>query len=519
MRRSGLALALAFALALLAGACTHEDPSADLDVQDPGRCTPVDVAATVDTAPALATAARAFNDSPAARLAGGCAFVRVEVVDAPAALRDLATEWPNAARLGPAPTVWVPPSSAWAALLNARPMPRDPVRAGRGVPILRDPVVVAMPAVMAHALGYPKHPITWTALARLAADRRGWGAAGHPEWGRFRLGAANPNWAPSALASLMARPPALEPALERAVVYFGDTADAYFDNWARLAQTSTRAALAYLSAAVTDERAFAAKAPASKLPLVAIRPPDGRAELDNPMYVLDAAWTTRDAQAGAHAFIGFVRRTTAARAAVAGATVAHALARWQATRRRARVEIVFDTSDSMGDAADPFASTSPTKIALARPALAVALAQLAPDDEIGLRTLTTELVPIGRYRARQKVLTRAVAALQPGGGSPLYRATQTAFDDVARHAESARINAVILLTDGYNEDDHDNNLNALLAHLASVPEVHVFPIVYSNDADLATLRRIAQATDGQLYDARDTSLVADDLARALANVA
>ena len=54
----------------------------------------------------------------------------------------------------------------------------------------------------------------------------------------------------------------------------------------------------------------------------------------------------------------------------------------------------------------------------------------------------------------------------------------------------------MLLTDGYNEDDHDNNRAALLAHLAR-PDIRVFTITYRADADLATLAKIAQATNAR----------------------
>jgi Ca-activated chloride channel family protein len=167
-------------------------------------------------------------------------------------------------------------------------------------------------------------------------------------------------------------------------------------------------------------------------------------------------------------------------------------------------------------------------MALAKAALAGAFDQLAPDDDVGLRIFTTKLsnrvspnwrdvVPIGPLAARSRALQKAIPSLRPQQGSPLYAATRDAFDAVVRHADPQRINAVVLLTDGYNEDDHDNNQSALLAHLATTPNVHVFTITYSNDADLATLRKIAQTTNAWNFDARATSDLADVLPRALAS--
>ena len=79
------------------------------------------------------------------------------------------------------------------------------------------------------------------------------------------------------------------------------------------------------------------------------------------------------------------------------------------------------------------------------------------------------------------------------------------------------MNAVVLLTDGYNEDDRDNDQAALLAHLATKPDIHVFTIAYSNNADLATLQKIAQTTNGWNFDARDTKDLADIVPSALAS--
>jgi Ca-activated chloride channel family protein len=184
----------------------------------------------------------------------------------------------------------------------------------------------------------------------------------------------------------------------------------------------------------------------------------------------------------------------------------------------------------MGDAADPVSAESerPTKIAEAKSALSDSLDQLAPDDTVGLRVFTTKLpnraspnwldvVPRGALAVRRAALHEAITALSPRAGSPLYAATRDAYDAVARANDPRRINGVLLLTDGHNEDDHDNNLRALLAHLGTKPAVRVVTITFSAQADLATLEQIAQSTNAWNYDAVDTNDLADVLPRALAN--
>ncbi len=189
--------------------------------------------------------------------------------------------------------------------------------------------------------------------------------------------------------------------------------------------------------------------------------------------------------------------------------------------------LLFDVSDSMGDPSDRRDANSPSKIVVAKKALLSALTELDPDDEVGLRIFTTDLhnspspdwadvVPIGRLSRQRRALQRAISALVPRNGSPLYKATHDAFDTMSRGYDRNRINAVILLTDGYNEDDQHNDRRALLAHVHD--PVRLFTISYSPDADLSTLRRIAQATNARAYDATDTALIGSMLRAALANV-
>ena len=580
-RTRGLRLAAFVALiALVAGGCGYHKDSTVVRLQDPGKCVPVDIAASPATARLLDDTAGRFNGSPAAKLRdGACAFVRVETVESAVALRELQDGWPDADRLGPPPVVWVPESTMWGELLDARlAQAHRPPLAPNGTPFARTPLVVAMPAPMASALGAPRHALGWTDLQQLAANPRGWGAYGHREWGRFRLGKGNPNWSATGLdqtVALDAVPSVDARALEQSVIYYGDTSS-YFDNWKRLADKAPARALVYCSAVITDERSVVAydtghdldattldgNASRPELPLVAVYPRDAAIESDNPMIVLNASWSSAAARAGARRFLRFalepeaqtevaaagfrpvragVRSTVLTSAngvdpasgsgSVAPASpgeIVSALARWETARHRGRVLVLFDLSDSMGDPADPLDPGGPTKIAVAKSAMIDALGQLAPDDEIGLRVFSTALhgarnpnwrdvVPIRRLSTNRRRLADAIAALQPWRGSPLYRATSGAYDTVARGIDASRIDSVVLLTDGYNEDDHDTDLGALLDHLSSRADVRVFTITYSNDADATTLTKIAQATNATNFDARDTRDLSEMVQRAFAS--
>jgi Ca-activated chloride channel family protein len=573
------ALALLAGATLVAGACGYHKDSTVVRLQDPGDCVPVDVAASPATARLLDDTAGRFNGSPAAKFRdGSCAFVRVETVESPVALRELQESWPDADRIGPAPVVWVPESTMWAQLLDARlaQAHRRPL-APNGTPFARTPLVVAMPAPMAKALGAGHRTLGWADLARLAASPRGWAAYGHREWGRFRLGKGNPNWSATGLDQTVALDavPSVDPhALEQSVIYYGDTS-VYFDNWKRLAGQAPGRALVYCSAVIADERSVAAyntghdlaattidgNVSPAKLPLVAIYP-HGAIESDNPMIVLNTPWSSSAARTGALRFIHFATLPQAqAEVAAAGfrpvragirsavltpsngvdpaagtqsvapaspEEIEQALAQWQANRRSARMLLLFDLSDSMGDPADPLDPGGPTKLAVAKTAVTDALAELAPGDEVGLRVFSSglpgsknpnwrDVVPIGRLSTNHRRLIDAIGALKPWRGSPLYRATGGAYDTVARGVDPRRINSVVLLTDGYNEDDHDADLGALLDHLSSRADVRVFTITYSNDADATTLQKLADATNAANFDARDTRDLSEMVRRALAS--
>ena len=101
-----------------------------------------------------------------------------------------------------------------------------------------------------------------------------------------------------------------------------------------------------------------------------------------------------------------------------------------------------------------------------------------------------------------------IESLIPQNGTPLYEATQDAADTMRDAYDAAAINAVVLLTDGVNDDGDQNDdadqLDQLIRTLrggegVNAKSVRVFPIAYGQDADTATLRRIAEASNGALY--------------------
>jgi Ca-activated chloride channel family protein len=74
-----------------------------------------------------------------------------------------------------------------------------------------------------------------------------------------------------------------------------------------------------------------------------------------------------------------------------------------------------------------------------------------------------------------------------------------AYERLQDLGDSERINAIVVMTDGM-ENNSRTSLRRLVSDLEqNYPvQVVVFCIAYGDDADMETLRRIAEPTDGQV---------------------
>lgn len=214
---------------------------------------------------------------------------------------------------------------------------------------------------------------------------------------------------------------------------------------------------------------------------------------------------------------------TAAPRALTPEVVSSALTQWKGAGRRGRVLAVLDISGSM---AQKVPGTDPpvTKLQLAVAASRRALASFAPDSDLGLWTFSTrlrgwrdyeELVPVGslsspvRGATRRETLDNALASIQvrPRGDTGLYDTTLAAFRSMQRSYRDGRLNAVVLLTDGRNDDAGSISRDRLLSTLRSEYDpsrpVHLITIGYGADVDMGALTAIARATHGTATAAGD----------------
>ena len=354
--------------------------------------------------------------------------------------------------------------------------------------------------------------------------------------------------------------------VESAVVHYGDTTLTFLNNLYRNDQRGTP--FTYASAVAVEEKSVVdynrgdpdgvldpgEEPRPPRVPLVAIYPEEGTLFSDSPYIVLDADWVSDEEQDAAAVFADYVQRPENQRrvlefgfrpgnpAVAVGEPITEefgvdpdqpattlevpspevligALDRWADQRKPARVMLLVDVSGSMGEPGDP--ATGETKLDLAKRAAIESLDQFRDDDEVGLRIFSTELagpngptdyldiVPIGAVGANRETLARRIRDLVPTNGTPLYTSIGDSYDDLLGDFDPGRINALVVLSDGRNEDPNNDDLDGLLADLRATNEgqtarpVRVFPIAYGADADLAVLTEVAEATNASAYDAGD----------------
>jgi Ca-activated chloride channel family protein len=441
-------------------------------------------------------------------------------------------------------TSWSPASSLWGRLLNYEA--DQPYAPATNPSIVRTPLVIAMWESMARALGYPKRKLGFADILKLARSKTGWGTYGHPEYGQFKLVHTNPDFSTAGLSAVVAeyysatgkkeglrtqdiaRGRAQVKDIERSIVHYGDTT-LFISDQLRKHGPGYASAVAMEEATLVDFNLRRG----NRQKLVAIYPAEGTFYSDNPYITLNAPWVTDAQHRGAKSFGAYLEKNidgeTAARYGfrpsdlrakpsppldeangvdpaqpkrVLGLPEPRVLAAvkktWREDRKPANVLLVLDTSGSMVDE---------DRLTNAKQGLQTFLREVAPQDRVGLMVFNDRVTPLVRIapvhdnRAR---LRSRVAGLVADGGTSVYDATDAAVAQVRKLADTSRINAVVLLTDG-QDTDSSKSVDALVRELDaqgdSSRRVRVFTIAYSAGAAEAAdnLGRIAEASGGKPY--------------------
>lgn len=348
--------------------------------------------------------------------------------------------------------------------------------------------------------------------------------------------------------------------VERAVVHYGDTTLTFLSN---LQQADDRGeGLKYISAVTVEEKsvwdynqgnptgdpATLGQHKKPRTPLVAIYPKEGTLLSDSPYAVLQAPWVDEPVKKAAEAFLSYVRSDKAQErftkaafrrydgkpgSAVSEANgllpqqpslvlrppapnvLAQVQTLWAQQRKPAKVLLVIDVSGSMGEPVG-----ADTKLELAKAAALRALDQFSAQDDVALWAFSTprsgstdpyrQLVPFTPVSQGKPLLRKAISGLTPEGGTALYATARKAYRAMSSGVTSDRISAVVLLTDGRNEYAPDTDIASLRRELSpedTALSVRFFPIGYGADADLPTLRAIAESARGAAYDASDPATI------------
>ena len=369
--------------------------------------------------------------------------------------------------------------------------------------------------------------------------------------------------------------------VESAVVHYGDITMTFLNNW--FATDARGTSLTYTSAVAVEEKSVidynlgnpdgelaAGEVPrVPRVPLVAIYPSEGTLFSDNPFIILDTAWVTPEQQAAAKVFEAYVQRPenqekvlefgfrpnnpavpvgepisaangvdpTQPRAELEvpdADVLVRVLDSWAEQRKEARVLLVLDISGSMGEPV----TDDQTRLDLAQQAAVSALDQFKDTDEVGLWVFSTdqlgspdpnyrELVPVAPIGQQRDELAEQIMAQFPTNGTPLYDVTGKSYQSMLDGYDPSKINAVVFLTDGINDDgvfdDDEDQFSELISTLRSGSEgatsrpVRVFTISYSDAADTATLKAIAQATSAAHYDASNPATIQQVFTNVISN--
>lgn len=558
----GCLVSLVLVFGMCAVAALREAPPGPARGAPDSRCVGVVVVSSQEKSDLLAKLAGEYDQKNSGV---NCIDVRVNMLASGNAEQALARGWTSAD--GPQPTVWTPAATSWLGILRQDLANQDvtTLLPAETPSLMQSPLVLAMPRPMAQALGWPNTPVGWADILKLAQDPQGWGRYGHPEWGRFRLGKTSPAQSTSGLHALLAtyyaatglsadltaanvqdpKVVAFVHGVETSVLHYGNTVSSFFDGLH--AADAKGAAMSYVSAIATEEKqVFDYNATKPATPLVAVYPKDGTMVADHPYGILNAAWVSAEQKAAARGFLTWLQapgqqkrfleagfRDSTGHAAPnlgldngivpsgptlvlqppAPAVLDLVRKSWDNVRKRARILLVLDVSGSMaGD-----------KLVQVKAAGTAVLDVFSPDDEVGLWSFSDQIFKLNSIAAvgpNRADLQRHISLLVAGGGTALYRATSDAVNEVQGDWDPARINAVVLLTDGQNSDATNSDLGALIRFLESQPPastVPVFTIGYGQGADLETLKRISQASTGRSYNAPDPAHIGSVFADVISN--
>jgi len=250
--------------------------------------------------------------------------------------------------------------------------------------------------------------------------------------------------------------------------------------------------------------------------LVALQEPDGQAAL------VAGGFRTADGTLPADRLVdGRIERNLSDPVPLAQSAAADAaLQRWATATRSGRVEVLIDVSGSM-DAVVP--RTGKTRLAVTLDAAARGLTHFEPTTTLGLWTFANRLDGDRDYRQVVPVTPvpqllsgpgletlRSIRAVK-GGYTGLYDSVLGLYEEARRNWEPGKLNVVVVLTDGDNDDPAGIGREELLRRLAADADparpVPIIGLAIGPDVDPRPLQDIARATGGRSFVVTDPARI------------
>jgi extracellular solute-binding protein/von Willebrand factor type A domain-containing protein len=508
-----------------------------------GTTATINVVASPDLAAVVTAAGRKVSDQDGA----GCYKVNVASKDSAATAEALAvsdgTERPD---------VWIPESTMWLQRAKDKGAWSVPVS---GTSIASSPVVLGVAEATASELGWPAKELSWGELIGPGARSL---AVGFPDPAKDPVGvstliglqalikgAADPGGASTAAMrklspNTVAQPSELFARLPGGNSQ-GETLAAFPTSENALLRHNVKQEGTPLVAAYADPAVPALDYPYVVLP----QTPDTKRKAAEKFLnqLIDQETSDALADAGFRTPDGKALRDrsqdkrTSARPMTpiklpAADQVEQVLNSWAAVNLSGRVQVLLDVSGSMNE---PVPGTGgQTRMAITTQAAAIGLGLFKANTKLGMWLFSTKLDGDKDYKVLLPVKTmtehlgsgaldaiRAVKAI-PNGATGMYDSVLAAYQEGRQNWESGRINTIVVLTDGKNEDPNGITLDQLLAELGKLQDpkrpLRIIGIGIGPDIDLGELKKFSEATGGQAFAAPDPTKIGDVFYAALSKM-
>ncbi|MGB3438891.1 MAG: substrate-binding and VWA domain-containing protein [Actinophytocola sp.] len=532
-----IALCALLVLGLL-GWFTYDFLSDRLRAASCDTTTQLNVTASPDIAPVLARTARDLSTEDT------CYSVRVSNSESAATAESLVvsdgTEQPD---------VWLPDSTVWLQRAEARGAFDAPVS---GTSIASSPVVLGLTEDVAKQLGWPGKTLTWTDVLGSQA---------------LRIGIPDPALEPVGVSVLYGARELLKTQPDPAAAVTtqlrrlsANALPSVSDLFGRLPGAGSEEA-PLDGFFVSEAAVLRQNAKPNAVPMVAVYAQPAVPALDYPYIVLPDT-PTRKRSAAEKFLTALMTQRTADTLSDAGFRtpdgemlrkrgndqhmsaakmtpaelppsdqVDALLNEWSGVNLSGRVQVLLDVSGSM---AEPVPGTGRNRMAVTLQAAELGIGLMKPTTKIGVWLFSTnldgdkdykELLPV--QPISEQVSSGAFAKLRqvraiPNGATGLYDSTLAAYRASRQNFEPGRINTVIVMTDGRNEDPNSISRDQLLAELAKLQDpqrpIRIVGIGIGPDIDVGELQSIAGATGGQAFTTPDPTKIRDIFYAALSRV-